>query len=92
MGFPRQEFWSGLPFPSLRGLPNPGIEPTSPTLQADALTTEAPRQSPLIIPWTNIDIFCAPTTLLAARDKESSNKTPLPSAKLWQYVGRHHTG
>ena len=82
MGFPRQEFWSGLP--SLGGLPNPGIEPTSPTLQADALTTEPPGKVPLIIPWTNIDIFCAPTTLLAARDKESSNETSLPSAKLWQ--------
>ena len=30
MGFSRQEYWSGLPFPSLEGLPNPGTEPTSP--------------------------------------------------------------
>ena len=40
MGFPRQEYWSGLPFPSLGDLPNPGIEPTSPmspVLQADFL-------------------------------------------------------
>ena len=29
MGFPRQEYWSGLPFPSLEDLPNPGTEPTS---------------------------------------------------------------
>ena len=40
MGFSRQEYWSGLPFPSPGGLPDPGIEPRSPTLQADALTTE----------------------------------------------------
>ena len=40
MGFSRQEYWSGLPFPSPRDLPNPGIEPGSPTLQADALTSE----------------------------------------------------
>ena len=33
MGFPRQEYWSGLPFPSPRGLPNPGIKPASPALQ-----------------------------------------------------------
>ena len=42
MGFSRQEYWSGLPFPSARDLPNPGIEPRSPTLQADALTSEPP--------------------------------------------------
>ena len=84
MGFPGQEFWSGLPFSSLGGLPDTRIEPTSPMLQADSFTIEPPGKSPLIMPWTNIDIFCVPTTLLAARDKESSNKTPLPSAKLWQ--------
>ena len=38
MGFSRQEYWSGLPFPSPGDLPNPGIEPRSPALQADALT------------------------------------------------------
>ena len=35
MGFSRQEYWSGLPFPSPGDLPNPGIEPRSPELQAD---------------------------------------------------------
>ena len=42
MGFSRQEYWSGLPFPSPGDLPNPGIEPGSPTLQADALPSEPP--------------------------------------------------
>ena len=37
MGFSRQEYWSGLPFPSPGDLPDAGIEPTSPALQADAL-------------------------------------------------------
>ena len=37
MGFPRQEYWSGLPFPSLGDLPDPGIEPVSPALQASSL-------------------------------------------------------
>ena len=46
MGFPRQEYWSGLPFPSPGYLPNPEIEPMSPTLQADALTS-APPGKPL---------------------------------------------
>ena len=35
--FSRQEYWSGYPFPSAGHLPDPGIEPMSPTLQADAL-------------------------------------------------------
>ena len=42
MGFSRQEYWSGLPFPSPGDLPNTGIEPRSPTLEADALTSEPP--------------------------------------------------
>ena len=37
MGFPRQEYWSGLPFPSPGDLPNPGIELSSPVLLADSL-------------------------------------------------------
>ena len=40
MGFSRQEYWSGLPFPSPRDLPDPGIRPGSPALQADSLPTE----------------------------------------------------
>ena len=40
MGFSRQEYWSGLPFPSLGDLPNPGIKPRSPVLKADSLPTE----------------------------------------------------
>ena len=45
MGFSRQEYWSGLPFPSPGDLPDPGIEPGSPALEADALTSE-PQGSP----------------------------------------------
>ena len=40
--FSRQEYWSGLPFPSPGDLPDPGIEPRSPALQADALPSEPP--------------------------------------------------
>ena len=40
MGFPRQEYWSGLPFSSPGDLPNLGIEPGSPALQADDLLNE----------------------------------------------------
>ena len=42
MGFSRQEYWSGLPFPSPGDLPDPGIEPGSSASQADALPSEPP--------------------------------------------------
>ena len=42
MGFSRQEYWSGLLFPSPGDLPDPGIKPGSPALQAEALTSEPP--------------------------------------------------
>ena len=42
MGFSRQEYWRGLPFPSPGDLPNPGMKPRSPTLQAYALTSAPP--------------------------------------------------
>ena len=42
MGFSRQEYWSGLPFPSPGDLPDPGIKPSYPALEADALTSEPP--------------------------------------------------
>ena len=46
MGFSRQEYWSGLPFPSPGDLPNPGIEPGSPALEVDALPSEPPIPTP----------------------------------------------
>ena len=46
MGFFRQEYRSGLPFPSPGDLPDPGIKPGSPALQADALPSE-PQGSPI---------------------------------------------
>ena len=48
MGFPRQEDWSGLPFPPPGNLPNPEFEPKSPALQADSFTTEPPEKPEII--------------------------------------------
>ena len=45
MGFSRQEYWSGLPFPSPGDLPDPGIEPGSPASEAFALTSEPPGKN-----------------------------------------------
>ena len=47
MGFSRQEYWSGLPFPSPGDLPDPGIEHGSPALQADTLPSELPGKPDL---------------------------------------------
>ena len=54
MGFSRQEYWSGLPFPSQGDLPDPGIKPGSPALQADALTSEPPVKSQRAHKWEAI--------------------------------------
>ena len=44
MGFSRQEYWSGVPFPSPGDPPDPGIEPRSPALQVDTLPSEPPEK------------------------------------------------
>ena len=49
MGCPRQEYWSGLPFPSPGDLPDPGIEPKSHALQANSLSSEPPGKPPSLI-------------------------------------------
>ena len=48
MGFSRQEYWSGLPFPPSEDLPDPGIEPRSLALQADSLPSEPPGKSAIL--------------------------------------------
>ena len=89
LGFSRQEHWSGLPFPSLGDLPNPGIEPRSPTLQADTLPSEPPRNigAPQYIRQTLTDIkgevdtntiivggFNTPLTPMDRTSKQKINK------------------
>ena len=49
MGFSRQGYWSGLPFPSPEDLPYPGIKPGSPTLQEDSLPTEPPGKHQALV-------------------------------------------
>ena len=65
IGFPSQEYWSGLPFPSPGDLPNPGIEPKSPALAGRFITTVSP-EAPL----------CLPSTGNIAENE--SNKKPCP--------------
>ena len=60
MGLSRQEYWSGLPFPSPGDLPNPGIERGSPALEEDALTSEPPGKPAVILMFPFIkDQLCA---------------------------------
>ena len=62
-GIFRQEYWSGLPFPSPGDLPNPGIEPSSPALQVDSLPAE-PQGKPICwhrlpgLPWATSKAGC----------------------------------
>ena len=59
MGFPRQEYWRGLPFPSPGDLSDPGIETTSPALQADSLSLSH-QGSPSPRPWTTYQVTTKP--------------------------------
>ena len=71
MGFSRQEYWSGLPFPSPGDLPYPRIEPGSPTLEADALPPGSSRQMySLVVYWLSL---CAPDTRGPGFDPWSGN-------------------
>ena len=58
LGFSRQEHWSRLPCPPPRDLPNPGIEPRSPALQADSLSSEPPGKSSVIIQFSSVAQLC----------------------------------
>ena len=62
MGFSRQEYWSGLPFPSPGDLPDPGIEPGSPAFQADALTSEPEVTYLNFMSLSCVQLFVTPQT------------------------------
>ena len=86
MGFPRQEYWTGLPFPTPGDLPDPGIKPASPALTGGFFTTEPPKrywesvslsvESDSATPWT---IACqAPLSMGLSRQPYWS-RLPCPS-------------
>ena len=61
MGFSRQKYWSGLPFPSCRDLPNPGIEPASfmsPALQMDSSPLAPPGKPTIRLKWSEVAQSC----------------------------------
>ena len=86
MGFSRQESWSGLPSPSPGDLPNPGIEPRFPALQADALPSEPPgKPCPL---WISPHIRRDPLSLgsLSTLPSGSRNRKKSPGVPLLHVV------
>ena len=62
-GFSRQEYWSGLPFPPPGNLPDSGIKPTSPALQADFFVTELPGKPTLLYECLSSSVFRLPPGL-----------------------------
>ena len=64
MEFSRQEYWSGLPFPSPEHLPDPEIEQWSPELQADSLSFEPPRELFYIIKYKTFTVQAAREAVL----------------------------
>ena len=59
VGFPRQEYWSGLPFPSPGDLPGPGIEPVSPSPAGGFFTTETPGKPKVENTWSKVKATCS---------------------------------
>ena len=66
VGFSRQEYWSGLPFPYPGDLPDPGIEPRSPSLQADVLHSEPPGK---LLAW--LGAFCLFISIFGNHPKDN---------------------
>ena len=83
MGFSRQEYWSGLPFPSPGDLPDSGIESGSPTLQADALPSEPPGKP---IPKKGSAKQCSNYHTIALISNASEVMLKILQARLQQYV------
>ena len=87
MEFPRQEYWSELPFLSLRDLPEPGIKPRSPTLQADTSLSEPPEKPDGSDSWTikkaecwridSFELWCGRRLLRVPWTARSSNQSIL---------------
>ena len=90
MGFPRQEYWSGLPFPSPEDLPDPGIEPGSPALQADSTNKPPGKPCNPKVPHLRIQPK-AVRKYLGKNNYRKFKKAKLEFAELWQWVTPQYT-
>ena len=88
MEFFKQEYWSGLPFPSPRDLPDPAIKPRSPELQADALPPEPPGKpgSPVKsqLPFPVFILYLISSTVSSLRAAVT------PPARVWAHSSASH--
>ena len=86
MGFSRQEYWSGLPFPSPGDLPNPGTEPTSPAWQVDSLPLSQQGSPESSIERIKRELYCRSSSELGKahflEDSWSQNATTLTDTYL----------
>ena len=79
-GFSRQEYWSGLPFPSPGDVPDPGIEPGSPALQTDSLLSEPPgklRKCIGLVQFSHVRLFATPWTATCRASLSITNSQSL---------------
>ena len=86
MGFSRQEYWSGLPFPSPGDLPEPGIEPRFLALQADSLPTELQRKPRLFSVSTFINYFSWIFYITCCSFWASALPASLCTFMLWRWL------
>ena len=77
-GFSRQEYWSGLPFPSPGGFPNPEIKPGSPVLQADSLLSEPPGFISSLEKLAQIHVSPAALVLSPLTDSQYASNYTVP--------------
>ena len=97
MGFSRQEYWSGLPFPSPEDLPDPGVKPRSPALQADALTSEPPGKPLCYLPFSDsvqslsgVWLFVTPWTAARQASLSIANSSSLNLMSIeWVMPSNH---
>ena len=87
MEFSRQEYWSGLPFPSPGDLPDPGIKPRSPTLQADSLTSEPPGKPTYLLPQGKSLQLSMATLGFGLPQWLSGKESPAMQETLVQFLG-----
>ena len=91
MGFPRQEYWSALQFPSPGGLPNPGTEPTSPPLAGRFFTAEPPGK-PYCFQKTTSDVSLGPNRDRLEIERGTSNDHLFRTAiriRVWSGLPNH---
>ena len=90
MGFPRQEYWSELPFPSPGDLPDPRIKPTSPAGQADSLPLSHWATEPLREQAEKVGKFLPPDWGLSPPSQVTNESRQGSSTLMMAWVGGHH--